>query len=463
MTTSSDKKPRDPKPFSQNLKFMMKALNLIQADIVAATNASSGNVSGWVNEGRTAAPKNRATLAKFFGVTPQWLITKHEPLEDLFPIRLTFKIAQSKLSRQEIYTLLNVSYYILNSWMTGKKAPNEEQLNDLAAVLDTTPSWLLHGDSEAVTDNQGMSDDATTAETNPKSESDTHKDAPEPEPAPAVEPVAESDPESADDYDDDYDYDYDDDDDTLTDIVPNEQQPTDSESKDAAHDGESTTDTTGNVEDSQDQAQAQAQETKAKKSKKRKDKKAKAAKKQQIISDAVIAKINDINHATGLVQALALTPTALDLIDIEVYAPFKKTVIDDKTKQPTTKGKEKLKRMDAEKFTVSRDVFEKSGASAENTIGFYNTNTSMSPTIMKGAKCLADKSKTQIINGEIYLFRYQKALGIAHLHHLPDGGLVLRCANRNKAEEFLSAEEAKGVKIIGWVFSVTNTATWQGN
>src|SRR5699024_8713573 len=107
------------------------------------------------------------------------------------------------------------------------------------------------------------------------------------------------------DYDDDYDYDYD----TLTDIVPNEQQPTDSESKDAAHDGESTTDTTGNVEDSRDQAQAQAQaqETKAKKSKKRKDKKAKAAKKQQIISDAVIAKINDINHATGLVQALALT------------------------------------------------------------------------------------------------------------------------------------------------------------
>ena len=495
-----NRKPRGI--FSTNLKYKMEDYGVTQADIVAATGAGTSNVSGWVTHNRNASATNTRKVAKFLCVTESWLTTEHSDVSaNQLGSRILFKTKQLGLNIKALSEVVGVSQYYIKQWILGNKKPTYQQLSDLAIILEASTTWLEHG---GAFDQQG--NDTSNSQNNGemdakwfvdgvnelKAKNSEEQDIATDSDAKTTE-IAGVDTTTYDTLFDEAnkeamrrqrnegvfgDSDTDEtihkaaesvDSDVATD-VPAEKKEGDILSAKAkkSHKNAKAEKLAGEKANDQAQSQSQSQvqednqdgvvvkpnKVKSKtKEKKRKKKQAKLAKQQQSFLEALLAQTTAIT--------LPSKPTLIDYADIEVYAPTNNTVVNKENQEVKIKGKQKLERT-GEFFSIHREVFEQSGASPESSIGFYNTNLSMSPTITKGAKCLADKSKTQIIDGEIYVFRYQKALGLAHLYHLPDGGLVIRSAAKDVIEEFLSASEAEGVKIIAWVFSVTNTSSWHG-
>lgn len=490
----TNRKPRGI--FSTNLKYKMEDYGITQADIVAATGAGTSNVSGWVTHNRNASPTNTRKVAKFLCVTEGWLTTEHSDVSaNQLGSRILFKTKQLGLNIKALSEVVGVSQYYIKQWILGNKKPTYQQLSDLAIILEASTTWLEHG---GAFDQQG--NDTSNSQNNGEMDAKWFVDSVNELKAKnnkEQDIAKDSDPETTESSDDDttdYGALFDQankealrrgrneggfgDSDTDTDEtihkaaesvdsdvamdVPAQQEEADvlttkakksyKNAKAEKLAAEKANDQAQSQDDNQDGGAVKPNKVKSKaKAKKRKKKQAKLAKQQQSFLEALLA------QTTAL--TLPSKPTLIDYADIEVYAPANNTVVNKENQEVKLKGKQKLERT-GEFFSIHREVFEQSGASPESSIGFYNTNLSMSPTIAKGAKCLADKSKTQIIDGEIYVFRYEKALGLAHLYHLPDGGLVIRSAAKDALEEYLSAEEAESLKVIGWVYSINTTRAW---
>lgn len=78
---------------------------------------------------------------------------------------------------------------------------------------------------------------------------------------------------------------------------------------------------------------------------------------------------------------------------------------------------------------------------------------SMERLIMDGATIGIDKGSTQIEDGEIYAFDHDGMLRVKYLYRMPGGGLRIRSENDEEyPDEFLTAEEAATIHILGWVF-----------
>ncbi|MCY1341520.1 HTH-type transcriptional regulator PrtR [compost metagenome] len=78
---------------------------------------------------------------------------------------------------------------------------------------------------------------------------------------------------------------------------------------------------------------------------------------------------------------------------------------------------------------------------------------SMERLIMDGATIGIDRGTTHVEDGEIYAFDHDGMLRVKYLYRLPGGGLRIRSENDEEyPDEFLSAEEAGSIRILGWVF-----------
>lgn len=82
------------------------------------------------------------------------------------------------------------------------------------------------------------------------------------------------------------------------------------------------------------------------------------------------------------------------------------------------------------------------------------SGNSMEPLIQDGSLVGIDRGKTQIVDGEIYAIDHDGMLRVKFLYQLPKGALRLRSFNSDEhPDEILSAEEARGVKVLGWVWT----------
>ena len=81
------------------------------------------------------------------------------------------------------------------------------------------------------------------------------------------------------------------------------------------------------------------------------------------------------------------------------------------------------------------------------------SGNSMEPKLHNGTAIGIDKGTTNIIDGEMYAIDHDGSLRVKYLYKMPGGALRLRSENREEwPDETLSFEEAKSVKVIGWVF-----------
>ncbi|MCK9394188.1 MAG: helix-turn-helix transcriptional regulator [Methylobacter sp.] len=81
------------------------------------------------------------------------------------------------------------------------------------------------------------------------------------------------------------------------------------------------------------------------------------------------------------------------------------------------------------------------------------SGNSMEPKLHNGTAIGIDKGTTNIVDGEMYAIDHDGSLRVKYLYKMPGGALRLRSENREEwPDETLSYEEAKGVKVIGWVF-----------
>ncbi|MGZ4968007.1 MAG: LexA family transcriptional regulator [Methylobacter sp.] len=81
------------------------------------------------------------------------------------------------------------------------------------------------------------------------------------------------------------------------------------------------------------------------------------------------------------------------------------------------------------------------------------SGTSMEPMLRHGSAIGIDKGTTHIIDGEIYAIDHDGSLRVKYLYKMPGGGMRIRSENREEyPDETLSHEEAKRVRVIGWIF-----------
>ena len=113
-----------------------------------------------------------------------------------------------------------------------------------------------------------------------------------------------------------------------------------------------------------------------------------------------------------------------------------------------------------DKIRLACEIALIAGASIKDTFCFYQSNDCMSPKIMEGSQCLADKSKTEIKDGKMYIFEQGVLLRMRYIYKRPDGGLLIRCENKKYDDEIISSENISDINIIGWIYKYTNIEKW---
>lgn len=105
------------------------------------------------------------------------------------------------------------------------------------------------------------------------------------------------------------------------------------------------------------------------------------------------------------------------------------------------------------KIRFAKSTLREAGVLPENAIAATLNGKSMERLILDGAGIGIDRGTTNIIDGEIYAFDHDGMLRVKYLYRLPGGGLRLRSENSEEfPDENLTAEQARSVRILGWVF-----------
>lgn len=112
-----------------------------------------------------------------------------------------------------------------------------------------------------------------------------------------------------------------------------------------------------------------------------------------------------------------------------------------------------------ESRSISSEIALMMGASRPDTFCYYIDNDSMKPKIDKNFQCLADGSKKEVRDGQVYVFRHGVLLRTRYLYNQPDGGLLIRCENKDYADEIVTVNELANIEILGWVYSWIGMAT----
>lgn len=101
----------------------------------------------------------------------------------------------------------------------------------------------------------------------------------------------------------------------------------------------------------------------------------------------------------------------------------------------------------------AKSTLREAGVQESNAACATVKGNSMERLIMDGATVGIDRGTTYIEDGEIYAFDHDGMLRVKYLYRTPGGGLRIRSENADEyPDEYLSAEQAANIRILGWVF-----------
>jgi phage repressor protein C with HTH and peptisase S24 domain len=105
------------------------------------------------------------------------------------------------------------------------------------------------------------------------------------------------------------------------------------------------------------------------------------------------------------------------------------------------------------KLRFARSTLRNQGVIESNAACATVSGTSMEPLLRHGSAIGIDKGTTDIIDGEIYAIDHDGSLRVKYLYKTPGGGIRIRSENREEyPDENLTHEQAKHVRVIGWIF-----------
>lgn len=101
----------------------------------------------------------------------------------------------------------------------------------------------------------------------------------------------------------------------------------------------------------------------------------------------------------------------------------------------------------------AKSTLREAGVHESNAACATVKGNSMERLIMDGATVGIDRGATHIEDGEIYAFDHDGMLRVKYLYRTPGGGLRIRSENTDEyPDEYLTAEQAASIRILGWVF-----------
>lgn len=115
------------------------------------------------------------------------------------------------------------------------------------------------------------------------------------------------------------------------------------------------------------------------------------------------------------------------------------------------------------KLRFSKATLRAAGVDIANAACATVSGNSMERLISDGATIGIDRGRTQIRDGEIYAIDHDGMLRVKYLYRLPGGGLRLRSENQDEhPDETYTGEEARHIKVLGWVFWWSTIRKWGG-
>lgn len=155
------------------------------------------------------------------------------------------------------------------------------------------------------------------------------------------------------------------------------------------------------------------------------------------------------------VKSYSLTPisawdddTPLD--DDEVEVPFLKEV-----ELSAGSGRTVIEENTRFKLRFGKYTLRRHNVQPEHAVCVPIYGNSMEPVLRSGATVGVDRSKTQVIDGDIYALNHAGQLRVKQLYRLPGGGIKLRSFNREEHpdEEYNPDQMTDlNISIIGRVF-----------
>ncbi len=104
----------------------------------------------------------------------------------------------------------------------------------------------------------------------------------------------------------------------------------------------------------------------------------------------------------------------------------------------------------------AKSTLQREGVLEHNAACVNVSGNSMEPVLTDGTTIGVDKSVTKIVDGEMYAIDQDGHLRVKLLYRLPGGGIRLRSYNREEyPDEILTPDEAKTLRVIGWVFWIS--------
>ena len=113
------------------------------------------------------------------------------------------------------------------------------------------------------------------------------------------------------------------------------------------------------------------------------------------------------------------------------------------------------------KIRMAKSSARKAGATLSGCFSFNISGDSMAERIPDGSRCTADSTKTEIIDGKIYVFRHGASRRTKYLHLLPpDNKLLIRSHNKEYGDEVIEPEDMDQIEILGWVWEWSIMERW---
>lgn len=141
--------------FPTRLKELRKKKKLTQSELGEKVGVKQNTFTNWENGKREPSLENIIKLAKILDTTTDDLLgainvdTKGGGMAT-FTERLKALRQKNNLTQKELADILGVSQGAYQKWEKGKREPNFENLLKLAAVLNTTTSYLLGEVDESI-------------------------------------------------------------------------------------------------------------------------------------------------------------------------------------------------------------------------------------------------------------------------------------------------------------------------
>lgn len=439
-----------PVAFSDRLRSIMQARGVRQVDIVNEVGVSKSAVSKWV--AGTAVPNFNygELLAKLLGVSYDYLISGDDSANSLpfvtfetkdllsetesLPERITTAMNHNNIHKLQLHRLMSSTQHAVNGWLDGKTKPNKKTLERLASVLNVSFKWLAYGEGTP----QNL-----TAPSIPIL--DNKRDLKTKNPMEIASRLKEV----------MYKLDL-----QAIDIVDGLGEK--------ATRGMVSRWLSGHIAPSHDNLHKLSVllgvpfewlaygsvETEATPHSSV-DIKPNAAREPELALEDKFAYKSHADLSIKPDIRFCAQPADDDEYEAGYFKPINHSNADIIAAIKTNKD---LPVIAKTPFTVKvrRTVAERCNASVGDSFCYRHESRAMYPRITYNALCIADRSKTEIKEGKIYVFRHGFVLRTRYLQRMPDGGLLILSCNNDCSDEIVPASELSTIEILGWVYCMMN-------